>query len=228
MHPPTVLLFDIDGTLITTGGVGRNAILQALAPFGAADGASFSFAGMTDRGIIRQGLINSGKQVDENLIDKVLEGYLAKLEGEVANAPAERYRVHPGVAAVLDAVSGRAGVAVGLGTGNVEIGARIKLRRVGLSRRFAFGGFGCDDEDRAALLEAGARRGAAALSARREDCRVVVIGDTPRDIAAAHAIGAECAAIATGTIERQVLAQSRPAFLFDDMADSGCIPALLG
>ncbi len=225
---PTVLLFDIDGTLITTGGVGRNALVRALAPFGASEGASFSFAGMTDRGIIRQGLLNSGKQVDEALIDEVMVGYLEGLETEVAEADAQSFRVHAGVHQVLDAVSGKAGVAVGLGTGNVEVGARIKLRRVALSRRFGFGGFGCDAEDRAELIAAGARRGAELLECTTDACRVVIIGDTPRDIAAANAIDAECAAVATGSISREELARHQPTFLFDDLTDPGCVAALLG
>jgi phosphoglycolate phosphatase-like HAD superfamily hydrolase len=113
--------------------------------------------------------------------------------------------VLPGVLELLDALEGSRGVALGLGTGNIEAGARIKLTPARLSERFAFGGFGCDAEDRAELLEAGARRGAAALGAARARCRVVIIGDTPLDVAAAHAIGAECLAVATGNFDVDAL-----------------------
>ena len=224
----TVLLFDVDGTLVTTGGAGRRALVRALAHWGASDGASFSFAGLTDRLIIRRSLAQAGMDVSETLIDRVIAAYLEVLADEVAATPAPDYRLLPGMLEALDALAGAAHVAVGLGTGNVERGARIKLERVGVAERFAFGGFGCDAEDRAELLRIGAERGAARLGAARDQCRVVVIGDTPLDIKAARAIGAEAFALAAGGTTLEELATHHPEHLYPSLAAPGARAALLG
>jgi phosphoglycolate phosphatase-like HAD superfamily hydrolase len=230
---PTVLLFDIDGTLITTGGAGRRAIERALTEWAARHGwdvaraLEFSFGGMTDRAIVREGLVRSGREVDEPLIDAVIGSYLAVLGEEVAASRPEHYRVHEGMLAALSACELRPHTAVGLGTGNVERGARIKLARVDLDRRFEFGGFGCDAENRAELLRVGAARGAARLGRAVSECRVVIIGDTWRDIAAAKAIGAESLAVATGGESIDSLRGHAPTHLFASLAAPGAVDALL-
>ena len=155
-----------------------------------------SFAGMTDRAIARQGLRDVVAEVTEAEIDRALDAYLALLEVELAKA--ETYRVLPGVTKLLESITGLPDVAIGLGTGNVRRGAYAKLARGGLDGAFGFGGFGCDAEDRVELLRAGARRGAELLGASLESCRVVVIGDTPKDVAAAKGLGAPCIAVGTG------------------------------
>jgi len=222
---PTVLLFDIDGTLITTGGAGTRAIHRTLEAAGVAIGESFSFAGMTDRAIVRRHLEQAGMQVEEATIDKVLERYIPLLEDEVKNA--ERYFMHEGMLEAITRGEQREATALGLGTGNIEIGARIKLARVGIADRFSFGGFGCDSEDRSELLLAGAERGAAILDTPRTRCRVVVIGDTPRDIAAAKAIGADSFAVATGSYNLEQLLGHRPTLAFSSLAAPGALNALL-
>jgi phosphoglycolate phosphatase len=222
---PTVLLFDVDGTLITTGGAGKRAIHRTLEAAGVAIGESFSFAGMTDRAIVRRLLEQAGETVEEPRIDRVLEGYLALLEDEVSNA--ERYFVHEGMLDAITRGEQHEAAAVGLGTGNIEAGARIKLARVGIADRFSFGGFGCDSEDRAELLLAGAERGAALLGKPRTQCRVLVIGDTPRDIAAAKAIGADSLAVATGSYDLEKLQEHRPTFAFSSLSAPGALEALV-
>lgn len=194
----TVLLFDIDGTLILTGGVGRRAMVGAFASLhGKSDVfEGFSFAGMTDRAIVRHGLKACLAEVAEAEIDRLLEAYLSLLETELGHA--DGYRILPGVTALLESLHGTPEVAIGLGTGNVRRGALAKLARGALDGAFAFGGFGCDAEDRIELLRAGATRGAAALGVPLADCRVVVIGDTPRDVTAAAGIGARCIGVGTG------------------------------
>ncbi len=215
---PTVVLFDIDGTLLTCGGAGRAAMERAFVDvIGRSDTLEFPFGGMTDRAIARAGIALGGGTPTDDAIESVLVAYLAHLEDEITRA--ERYRVLDGVLDVLDLLASHAHVAIGLGTGNVEVGARIKLARGGLSSRFAFGGFGCDAEDRAELLARGAARGAARFGADVESARVVVIGDTPRDISAARAIGAEVIAVATGGFSIDDLALHAPDLLVDALTD---------
>ncbi len=225
---PTVLLFDVDGTLVTTGGAGKQAIDLALARHGATGGTDFSFAGMTDRAIIRRALAGAGLEPSEALIDQLLESYLQALRHTVTAVPSDRYRIHDGVLEALDRCTTLPSFAVGLGTGNIEPGADIKLSRVDLARRFAFGGFGSDAEDRAELIGIGAERGAARLSRPVGDCRIVVIGDTPMDIAAAKAIGAESLAVATGPVRIETLAAHAPTHLHPNLAAPGAMAALLG
>jgi phosphoglycolate phosphatase len=194
----TVLLFDIDGTLLSSGRAGRRAMERAFAELHGSDEAckGFSFAGMTDRAIARAALRRAEIDDAEHAIDRVIERYLGCLELELPGAT--DYRVLPGVHAVLAEVRGRPKVAVGLGTGNVERGAGLKLQHAHLHQHFAFGGYGSDHESRPELIRIGAERGAAHLGVPRSDCRVVVIGDTPLDVGAALAIGAECVGVGTG------------------------------
>ncbi len=224
---PTVLLFDIDGTLITTGGAGRKAIVRVFERlFGRADALSFDFSGMTDRAIVRRGLSAMGPAAGEEEIDRVLEPYLECLRDEVARATV--YRLHDGMAAALDAAASRPGIGLGLGTGNIREGARVKLDRLGIFDRFAFGGFGSDHEDRTELVRIGARRGAETLGVPFADCRVVVIGDTPKDVAAAHGIGAESVAVATGHFDVAALRAAGATWAFRDLAESGAVETLIG
>jgi phosphoglycolate phosphatase-like HAD superfamily hydrolase len=223
---PTVLLFDIDGTILDTGGAGHRSIDRAFERLHARRDAcsGFSFGGMTDRAICRAGLAAIGVEASTEAIDAILAAYLEALEAELAATP--RCFVHPGIAEALDA-GFAAGAAVGLGTGNVAHGARLKLARVGLHERFSFGGFGSDHEVRSELLAVGARRGAAALGVAMEGCRVVVIGDTPKDVAAAQAIGAECVAVATGWFTVEQLTACGPTRVFASLAAEGAIEALI-
>jgi phosphoglycolate phosphatase-like HAD superfamily hydrolase len=224
---PTILLFDIDGTLITTGGVGRRAIARAFGELHGDSEASthFRFDGMTDRLIARRGLMLLGVEPTEAAIDTLLDTYVRLLEVEVAQADATKYRVHDGIAEAL-ATASELGMGVGLGTGNVVAGARIKLSRVGIFEKFAFGGFGSDAEDRAALIRRGAERGAEHLKAPLAECRVVVIGDTPKDIDAARAIGAESIGVGTGGFSVRELEEHGATHSFDSLAAPGALAAL--
>jgi phosphoglycolate phosphatase-like HAD superfamily hydrolase len=225
---PTVLLFDIDGTLVTTGGAGRRALERVFAHcFGRSDACPFRLDGMTDRAIVRSALGYIGVAPTEQQIDAVLTDYLQILEEEVAQADPSLYRLHAGILELLDALREEAHVAVGLGTGNIRQGARVKLSRVEIYDRFAFGGFGCDHEDRRELLRFGARRGADLLRAHPEDCRVVVIGDTPKDVAAARAIGAESIGVGTGRFSAAELLACGATAAFGDLSEAGAFAAVL-
>jgi phosphoglycolate phosphatase-like HAD superfamily hydrolase len=226
MMRPTVLLYDIDGTLLDTGGAGHRAMDRAFARrHGRADAcAGISFGGMTDRAILRAGLQAIAEAVTEEAMAGLLAAYLEALAEELATSQAAK--VHEGIAEALDA-SERAGCAVGLGTGNIHDGARLKLGRVGLADRFAFGGFGSDHEIRSELLRIGAERGAALLGAPVAECRVVVIGDTPKDIVAAHAIGAECVAVATGPFAVERLEGLGARWVFRSLREEGAVRAVV-
>jgi phosphoglycolate phosphatase-like HAD superfamily hydrolase len=179
---------------------------------------------MTDRAIFRDGLRAISSPVTPEAVDALLEAYLVVLAAEMALATTPR--IHAGILPALDAAA-HAKCAIGLGTGNVHAGARIKLERVGIYHRFDFGGFGSDHEIRAEILRHGAARGAEWLGAPLATCRVVVIGDTPKDIAAAREIGAECIAVATGTFRLEDLRAHRPDHAFNDLGDAGALGALL-
>ena len=223
---PIILLFDIDGTLLHAGGAGRRAVVRVF-------GERFArreifddirFHGMTDRAIVRGGLVRAGLAADEAAIDAICTAYLAALAEEVPRAA--DFRIMPGAAALLDTLAGRDGLAVGLGTGNLRDGARIKLEHAGLYHHFPFGGFGCDAEDRATLLRIGAERGARHLGAGLPDCRVVVIGDTPKDVAAAQAIGAEALTVETSGFKAADLMAAGATWAFPTLAADGVLAAL--
>jgi len=228
---PTVLLFDVDGTLVTTCGAGRRAIERAFEiRHGTKDILSFSFGGMTDKAIIRTALLALGRpnatEGDlEKEMDEMLSFYLGVLGEEVART---QIRIHDGMVHAMDMADARQDVALGLGTGNVRKGAEIKLGCVGIYHRFSFGGFGDDSIDRPTLLAAGARRGAEKLGVPLENCRIVVIGDTPKDISAAKAIGAESIAVATGMHDINELRQCDPTAAFANLADPRAEVALFG
>lgn len=181
---------------------------------------------MTDRSIARLGLQAIGVEASDAHIDALLEVYLVELQAELQVTDRARYRVHAGVHDALQAAAER-GMALGLGTGNVREGARLKLEHVELYRHFRFGGFGCDHELRVELIRRGAERGAAALGQPVSACRVVVIGDTPKDIDAARGIGAESLGVGTGSFSAAELRAHGATYAFDDLAAPGALEALL-
>jgi phosphoglycolate phosphatase-like HAD superfamily hydrolase len=181
---------------------------------------------MTDLAIFRGGLRAIGQPDDLSAALRLIEPYLAILRDEVGAA--EDYRLHQGIREILDALEPRPGVHLGLGTGNLEAGARIKLERLGIAQRFAFGGFGSDHELRAQLLRVGVERGARLAGRRPEECRVLVVGDTPRDIEAARKIGAQCVAVATGPYDRAALSLHGPEEVVARVLDSRLLADLAG
>jgi phosphoglycolate phosphatase len=226
---PTVLLFDIDGTLVTTGGVGRRAVERAFERVhGRPDACSLvRFDGMTDRSITRLGLEAIGVEASDERIEHLLAIYLAELRAELLQSTSETYRAHAGVSEVLLACA-KPNVALGLGTGNIALGARLKLEHVGLYHHFGFGGFGSDHELRVELIRIGAERGARQLGKASNECRVVVIGDTPKDIDAARGIGAESVGVGTAAFTAQQLLDHGATWAFDDLTAPGVLRALLG
>lgn len=217
---PSVVLFDIDGTLVDCGGAGRQAMALAFEQqFGRADACEhIAFGGMTDRAIVRAALRAIGVEpIDPALIDALIEVYLAQLTQSMPSAAG--FRELAGARAVAEACRRELGLAVGLGTGNVRQGARLKLERCGLWSLFGFGGFGCDAEDRAELLAKGRERGAAWLDVEPASVEVLVVGDTPKDVHAARAIGARCLGVATGRFSARELHDAGAEEVVGSLAD---------
>jgi phosphoglycolate phosphatase-like HAD superfamily hydrolase len=238
MHQ-NVILFDIDGTLIRAAGAGARAFRRAtgelLGSESAADG--FSYAGLTDRRIARRAIAAAGAQWSEELVEQLISRYLAALEEELFSsrgsgdapepAPEQTFHVLPGAEPLLEVLATAPHVVSGLGTGNVRAGAELKLRRGGLHAWFRFGGFGCDHEDRAELLRAGAARGAALLGRALEACRVIVVGDTELDMEAARAIGAVAVGVGTGGRTPEILFGAGAHHVFRDLAAPGVADVLM-
>ena len=223
---PTVLLFDVDGTLLSAGGAGRRALERAFAARcgTAAPLHDVRFNGMTDPGIVRAGLERLGRAVSPPLVAAILDDYVGLLDEELARATG--FQVYPGVVTLLDALAAHRHVAIGLGPGNVREGARRKLEHAELDGHFGFGGFGSDHEDRAALLRIGVARGADRLGCEPGACRTIVIGDTPHDVAAARAIGADSLGVATGGCALSALRAAGATWTVADLTVPAALDAL--
>jgi len=220
---PTIALFDIDGTLLRAGGAGRRAVELALCEVLEDDNGSVSlesveFAGRTDPWIVRTALMQYGVTANDALIHEVLRRYVAHLPRELELASA--FEVLPGVLSLLAELTARDDVVLGLGTGNTQPAAYAKLARGGLDSFFSFGGFGSDHTDRAELLRTGLSRGLERAGARPGGARVVVIGDTPHDVAAAQAIGAHCVAVSTGGYDGSALEAAGATVVVPDLTSA--------
>jgi phosphoglycolate phosphatase len=183
------------------------------------------FHGMTDRAIIRGGLERVGLPADDATIDKICSTYLDALADEMPTS--KGFVVHPGVRELLNALTQRDDVVLGLGTGNLREGARIKLAHAGIHHHFLFGGYGCDHELRPEIIRLAAERGAAHLGRPLDACRVVVIGDTPRDVEAGRAIGAETLAVETGGIPNDELRAAGATWVVPDLTATGVLDLLV-
>jgi phosphoglycolate phosphatase len=193
-----LFLFDIDGTLVATGGAGLRALDLAFEELHGLPGGMTGIAadGKTDPLIVEEMFrARLGRAPRDGEYETLIDRYLGHLDGEVTRS--QRYKVFPGVTSALDALE-RRGYTVGLASGNVERGAAIKLRRGDLWRRFAFGGYGSDAADRSRLVACAIAKAEVHAGRSFGKGEVFVIGDTPRDVAAAHACGAAAMAVATG------------------------------
>ena len=196
-----LVLFDIDGTLILTGGAGMRAFYRALHDIFHVDVGHFDFRpdGKTDPLIAKEllaGFGMEGKWCDKSQ-EALFSSYLSYLEDEMSRAKEEGLiQVLPGVVNLLETLSSQPDFYIGLVTGNLEKGAHIKLGRAGLSQYFRFGGYGSDSEDRTELIRLGIQRGAQAVDPIPVD-GVFVIGDTPLDIDHGRAAGARVIAVAS-------------------------------
>jgi phosphoglycolate phosphatase len=202
------VVFDIDGTLLTTGGAGAVAWGKAFAElYGVpANIEDYTEAGMPDQEVGRttfKAVIEREPKSGE--LAKVMACYLHYLPEAVAES--KGYRVLGGVKQTLRHLA-RAGYLLGLTTGNIEAAAHIKLSRGDLNSYFSFGGYGSDSADRGELTKKAIERAGTVAGAPIDPHRVLVIGDTPRDVAAAHAAGAVAVAVASGHFSADDLLKS--------------------
>lgn len=221
-----LLLFDVDGTLVRVGGAGRRSLERAFEALygvaGALEGVRLD--GATDRRIVREafercvGRAPRGPEEFDAVIDAYL-GFLAEALGTIG----ERYEIMPGAPRLAEAAAGSGRCAVGLATGNVEPGARLKLEPSGMNRWFAFGGYGSDAELRAELVARGIERGRAHAEASLGRTFVAeetfVLGDTELDVQAAHACGVLAVGVLVGCMRPDALVASKPDLLVDSLDD---------
>ncbi len=223
-----LVLFDIDGTLIDSGGAGvralNNAFLDVFSLHDAFNG--ISMAGKTDTQIIREALVARGMSTDNGVVPEVVRVYLSHLRREINN---ERKHLKKGVREILSILEREAGsYRLGLLTGNIEQGARIKLDPFGLNGFFPFGAFGDDDEDRNKLLPVAVQRYRSLYGAEIDYLSCVIVGDTPRDVECARLYGAPCIAVATGPYRFEELARTGAEAVMNDLSDIEAVIGAIG
>lgn len=220
----TFVLFDIDLTLVHTNGAGRMAMDGALRDWFGIESATagIRFDGRTDRAIFAETLARLGETspaAHRRMVDEYLSRFPAALTERGGH-------VLPGVPELLDRLASD-GVVLGLATGNLREGARLKLVHFSLWERFLGGGFGDDYEVRARVVEAGIRALADATGRTVDPAQVVVIGDTPLDVEAAHAAGARAIAVATGRYGVEELSASGANHVFADLTATSDVVAAI-
>ncbi|HEU0055137.1 MAG TPA: haloacid dehalogenase-like hydrolase [Longimicrobium sp.] len=221
-----LVLFDIDGTLLFADGAGKRAVHEALtAVFGTVGHIEgYSFAGRTDPEIVTD-LLRAGGVADEEIeagLPRVWDIYLARLAREVR---AVDVRALPGVPALLERVEAEGGeVVLGLLTGNVREGARIKVDAAGLGfDRFRVGAYGSDHGRRPELPAIAVERARAATGVGFAGKEIVIVGDTPLDVACGAHLGVRTIAVATGHHGVAELADCAPDHLFADLSDTAAV-----
>lgn len=220
-----LILFDIDGTLLLSGGAGLRALDRAFDSLHGVRDASrgVRFAGRTDPAIVHDIFIaRLDREPLAGEMTTLLDTYVPLLETEIATS--EKFTVMPGVAELLEGLSPRDDVLIGLVTGNVERAARIKLARAGLAHHFRYGGFGSDSPDRLELTRLGITRGERLAGERsRAVSGVFVIGDTENDVRAGRAAGAFTVGVATGGVTFEALAAESPDLVLRDLASAAAL-----
>ncbi|HEY6071442.1 MAG TPA: HAD family hydrolase [Chthoniobacterales bacterium] len=213
-----LLLFDIDGTLIHSGGAGMEALKRALKERFKIDDDldDIEIAGMTDSGIVISILEKHKIPTTPENIGVFLDSYVHFLSKEL---PRRKGKLLPGVLDLLKKLKGRKSVVLGLLTGNLSRGAQLKLDHYGVWHFFEFGAFADDHHDRNELGAFARARAKEKHGREFSSDEIDVIGDTPRDIACGKALGARTIAVATGTWSREKLAQHNPDYLIDDLSD---------
>ena len=231
-HRHTVVLFDIDGTLLRSDGAGRRAIHLALAEvFGGTGPSDYRFDGKTDRQIVRELMTSDGhdhQSIDAGM-DRVITLYVSALRDALRDPVHPPQRL-PGVPELLDAIDRRDDIVLGVLTGNVAEGADAKLRAVGIDpSRFRVTAYGSDHENRPELPPIARRRACALLGGDIAGERFVVIGDTPADMTCGRGIGARAIGVATGRYGVEELLSHGASAAFPDLSDTeALVSAIVG
>jgi phosphoglycolate phosphatase len=220
-----LILFDIDGTLVRTADAGRRALSRAFEELFAVTDAldGVRLAGRTDSWIVADVAARRNLQCDVHTVERLRSAYLRYLPTEL-DEPGSRKGVMPGVRALLETLSARDDAYVALLTGNFEEGARIKLEHFDLWRYFRCGAFGDNTTERNELLPRALARVQACDGPAVDPGAVVIVGDTPLDVAVAVAGGARSVAVATGDCDVTTLRASGADVVLNDLGD---VPAVL-
>ncbi|MEW6146093.1 MAG: HAD hydrolase-like protein [Thermodesulfobacteriota bacterium] len=214
-----LLLFDIDGTILLTNGAGTRAANRAFEKiYGHTDAmAGIDAAGKTDPLILREMFGNMlSRDYTEDEAEEFYGEYVVFLEEEVEKSPID---IMPGIPKLIEKLSSREDLVLGIATGNIERGALIKLRRAGIDRHFPVGGFGSDSGSREALIRVAVERAKVRLEDSDKIENIYVIGDTPHDIIHGRAAGAVTVAVATGRYSSGELREHDPDYLFEHLGD---------
>jgi len=224
---PKLVLFDIDQTIIHSGGAGQKALILALRDrFGRdEDLSNVEIHGKTDVWIAHRLLELHGIEPHPENVQRFLDAYLEHLEAQLA---VNNGRLLPGFPAILHALAALPNVVVGLLTGNLRRGAELKLARYGLLGHFACGAYADDSLDRNKLVPFAQQRARDACGADFPPENIYVIGDTPHDIACAKAVGAHGVGVATGSYSRAALKAAGADHVFEDLSDIQSVIATLG
>lgn len=225
----SLLLFDIDGTLLLSGGAGVRAMTRAFDQtfrvkdaFQAAD-----VAGRTDTFIVSTALRQAGLEDTPEAHGRFREAYVPLLSDEIRKPPTGRTGLMPGVDRLLEVLVSDDGFEIGLLTGNFEAAAYVKLRHFAIDAHFTWGAFGEESADRNDVARAALRRAEERNIPRHRRQRAVVVGDTPHDVACARAIGARVIAVATGNYTEAQLRSEGADLTLPDLADTGRVLDLL-
>ncbi|MEO7318638.1 MAG: HAD family hydrolase [Chthoniobacteraceae bacterium] len=221
-----LLLFDIDGTLITSGGAGEHALRLGIKDrFGIDDDLrGIEIAGRTDSGIARKFFAKHSLPDTPGNTASFFDGYLTHLPRLLSE---KNGRLLPGIIPLLDALRAREDVILALLTGNLERGAQLKLTHYGVWDYFEFGAYADDHHDRNQLGHFARTRAKERHGIEFPPEHIYVLGDTPHDITCARAIGAKAVAIATGQFSHAQLADHAPDLLFDDLGNVDAVLAAL-
>ncbi len=217
----TLLLFDIDGTLIMAGNAPRQAIIKTFQGLYGTDGSidDISFMGRTDPAILQDVAKRLlGRTLQDNELARVAERYLTLLPGELRRL--KSFRLMPGVDRLLPLLAAMEDVILGLETGNLEPAAYMKLKLGGIDGQFTVGGFGSDSDDRTEIVSIGIKRARQSSHEPIPEENIFLIGDSPYDIAAGRDLGINTLAVGTGYAEPEVLLAESPSCLLPDLSDT--------
>ena len=225
----TLLLFDIDGTLVSTGLAGADAMGRAFEEIhGVADAfAGIEMSGKTDPAILREAWENAGIDPPKRDLKTFHDCYVGHLKDALGESDRQRH-LKPGLPELLDTVAARSDVVLGLLTGNFVTGAQLKLESFGILHYFRIGAYGSDNEDRKALVPVAQLRARQFCVTYVAPERTFVIGDTPRDIDCAKAHDVKAVAVATGNYSMDDLKAHQPDLCFADLGDQQAVLEALG